>query len=139
MLRIKGKGMKNIRSNSYGDELVHIVIKTPTKLSSKEKELYVDFDDNIVKFNTSNYNNIKLGYVISIHKSQGSEFKNVILCILPEYSRMLYRKLLYTGVTRAKEKVYLLGDKTSINKTILNNNTIERKTNLLNLISEYYN
>ena len=42
-------------------------------------------------------------------------------------------------LTRAKEKVYLLGDKTSINKTILNNNTIERKTNLLNLISEYYN
>lgn len=125
--------------NMPDDNVYNGDIGTIININPKEKELYVDFDDNIVKFNTSNYNNIKLGYVISIHKSQGSEFKNVILCILPEYSRMLYRKLLYTGVTRAKEKVYLLGDKTSINKTILNNNTIERKTNLLNLISEYYN
>ena len=54
------------------------------------KEITIDFGDNLVTFNKSNFQNFTLGYVISIHKSQGSEFDVVIIPILKEYGRMLY-------------------------------------------------
>ena len=53
---------------------------------------------------------LNLAYAISIHKSQGSEYKVVILPIFRSYSIMLKRKLLYTAITRAKEKLILIGD-----------------------------
>lgn len=73
-------------------------------------ELIVDFSENIVKYNTKDLDNLTLAYAISIHKSQGSEFKTVILPLTKSYTIMLKRKLLYTAVTRAKEKLFLIGD-----------------------------
>ena len=101
-------------------------------------EVYIDFDGNIVKFTKSNFTNFRLGYVTSIHKSQGSEFKVVIVIILNEYNRMLYRKLLYTGVTRAKKNLYLLGEEKAIKRAIDNNILNDRKTSLLEMINKMY-
>ena len=78
-----------------------------TEIDKDKNEVTVDYDGNIVKYTKSNYTNFKLGYVISIHKSQGSEFKVVIMVLLNEFNRMLYRKLLYTGITRAKQNLFI--------------------------------
>ncbi len=109
-----------------------------TEINNNDKEIYIDFDGNIVKFNKSNYLNFKLGYVISIHKAQGSEYKVVIIIMLNEYGRMLYRKLLYTAVTRAKSYLYLVGEEMAMEKAIKNNLLNERNTTLLDMINEMY-
>lgn len=108
------------------------------EIDKSKNEVYIDFDGNIVKFTKSTFNNFKLGYVISVHKSQGSEFKVVIVIMLEEYSRMLYRKLLYTGVTRAKKNLYLLGEENAFVKAINNNISDNRKTSLLEMVNEMY-
>ena len=105
----------------------------------KEKgEIYIDFDGNLVKYNKSNFMNFRLGYVTSIHKSQGSEYKVVIIIMLNEYSRMLYRKLLYTGVTRAKKNLYILGEESAIRKAINSNEIHKRCTTLLDMVNKMY-
>ena len=105
----------------------------------KEKgEIYIDFDGNLVKYNKSTFLNFRLGYVTSIHKSQGSEYKVVIIIMLNEYFRMLYRKLLYTGVTRAKKNLYILGEESAIIKAINSNNIHERCTTLLDMVNKMY-
>ena len=103
------------------------------------KEITIDFDSNIVTFNSSNFQNFTLGYVISIHKSQGSEFNTVVIPILNEYGRMLYKKLIYTGITRAKNKLILLGEINALNQSVINEKENNRKTNLVNKIKERYN
>ena len=105
----------------------------------KEKgELLIDYDDNLVKYNKSNYLNFRLGYVTSIHKSQGSEYNVVIIIMLNEYTRMLYRKLLYTGVTRAKKNLFIIGEESAIKKAIDSNDIKPRHTTLLNMVNKMY-
>lgn len=100
------------------------------KSESKKNEIYVDYDGNIVKYLPKDFASIKHGYVISIHKSQGSEFELVILPITSEYYRMLYRKLIYTAITRAKRKLILLGEPSAFVNAVKNDNEYIRKTNL---------
>lgn len=70
----------------------------------------INFDGIIVEFTKKNFEDVKLGYAISIHKSQGSEFDIVIMPMDLSFKRMLYRKLIYTGVTRAKKSLTLVGE-----------------------------
>lgn len=98
--------------------------------SIDNKEITIDFDGNLVRFTPSNFHKFKHGYAISIHKSQGSEFKTVIIPVVKEYSRMLYRKLYYTAVTRSKNKLILLGDILSLKNASLRDNTDIRNTTI---------
>ena len=93
-------------------------------------DIYVNFDDNIVKYPPSKQLNLTLAYSISIHKAQGSEFKRVILPVYKQYNNMLYRKLYYTAVTRSKEKLYIIGDVDALEKASKNINRIKRRTSL---------
>lgn len=107
--------------------------------TSKKTEITINYDGTRVVYTPKDFNNITHGYATSVHKSQGGEFKMVIMPFVPSYKRMLYNKLIYTAVTRAKEKLILLGD---INSFIygINNNYIEnRKTSLKELIINKYN
>ena len=97
---------------------------------SKKKEIYVDYDGYLVKYLPKDFNSFKHGFVITIHKSQGSEFPVVIMPISMSYHRMLYRKLVYTGITRAKKKLILLGEPEAFLKSIENNQEQIRKTTL---------
>ena len=107
-------------------------------IDNENKQVIIDYDGNMVTYNKNNFLNFKLGYVTSIHKSQGSEYKIVIMIILKEYGRMLYRKLLYTGVTRAKKNLFLLGEDIAIKKSIDNNFVNDRKTTLKDMILKMY-
>lgn len=97
---------------------------------SGKNELYIDYDGHIVRFLPSDFNKIKHGYIISIHKSQGSEFDTVVMPICHDYKRMLYKKLIYTGITRAKNKLIMLGEINAFNYSIQNNTEKIRKTSL---------
>lgn len=93
-------------------------------------EIIIDFDSNIVSYSLKDFNTIKHGYAISVHKAQGSEFKLVFMPITMSYKIMLYKKLIYTGVTRAKDSLTLIGDKNAFIYAINNTNAYERRTNL---------
>ena len=94
------------------------------------KEITIDFDGLFVKYTPSNYKKFKHAYAISIHKSQGSEFKTVLLPVTNSYSKMLYRKLYYTAVTRSKNNLIILGDINALKNACRNNISADRKTTL---------
>ena len=106
------------------------IIKNIVKIENKTF-IYIDFDGNLVKYETKDLNKITHGFIISIHKSQGSEFEVVIMPICNSYKRMLYKKLIYTGITRAKKKLILIGEPEAFLYAINNSNEKARKTNLL--------
>ena len=96
----------------------------------KKKEINIDYDNNIVKYTPSNFNNFRLAYSISIHKSQGSEFDIVVLPVVKNYNKMLYQKLIYTGITRAKKKLFIIGDIEALNIAVQNNKEDIRRTTI---------
>lgn len=131
------EGDKILQLENMPDENIYngdIGIIKYIKSSSKKNELYIDFDGNLVKFTPKDFNKIKHGYIISIHKSQGSEFDMVIMTMSFDYKRMLYKKLIYTGVTRAKRKLILIGQPDAFAYSVHNNNEYERKSKLLEKI-----
>ena len=105
------------------------IIKNIVKIENKTF-IYIDFDGNLVKYETKDLNKITHGFVISIHKSQGSEFEVVIMLISNSYKRMLYKKLIYTGITRAKRKLILVGHPDAFLHAVTNNSEKNRIANL---------
>lgn len=99
-------------------------------ITSPKKEVHINFDGNIVKYTPTNFNSFRLAYAISIHKSQGSEFEIVIMPIVKNYGKMLYRKLVYTGVTRSKKKLFLIGDLSALDIAVNNTSTDIRRTTI---------
>ena len=104
--------------------------------NTSKKEIYIDFDGNVVKYSQSNFLNFKKAYATSIHKSQGSEFDIVIIPIVKNFQKMLYRKLIYTAVTRCKKKLYLIGDIGALKIAIANNNNDLRRTTIKKFLIE---
>ena len=104
--------------------------------NGSKKEVYINFDGNRVKYTPANFQKFKHAYAISIHKSQGSEFDVVIIPIVNGYGKMLYRKLIYTAVTRVKKKLYLIGEIDALEKAIKNNDTNIRRTTLKKYLIE---
>lgn len=99
-------------------------------VTSPKKEIHIDFDGNLVKYTPTNFSSFRLAYAISIHKAQGSEFEIVIMPIVKNYGKMLYRKLIYTGITRSKKKLYLIGDLKSLDIAVANTSTDIRRTTI---------
>ncbi len=98
--------------------------------------LVVDFDEYRIFIPKDKFVNIKLAYVISIHKSQGSQAKFVIVFAPNSHIFMLNSNLLYVAVTRAKEKCYLLSDLTTFNRAIKKKENFTRKTWLCDLLKK---
>ena len=96
----------------------------------KHTEILIDFDGNKVVYKTEDLGSIKHAYAITIHKSQGSEFPHVILPITKNYHKMLYNKLIYTGVSRAKKSLVLIGEKEAFLMSVNNAYATNRKTGL---------
>lgn len=102
-----------------------------TIMSPKKKEVFtIDFDGNEVIYSREDLINIKHAYAITIHKSQGSEFAHVIMPISKAYYKMLYNKLIYTGVSRAKKSLIVIGEEESFVMATNNDYSTNRKTNL---------
>ena len=127
-------------SNVYnGDIGIITKISDASETESGKKEIEIDFDGSVVRYNISSLINIKHGFIMSIHKSQGSEFDLVIMTICKSYKRMLYRKLIYTGITRAKRKLILIGNSDAFIYSVENSREHQRKTDLINKLHKNKN
>ncbi len=102
-------------------------------------KIIIDFEGNRVEYEKKNLKQIKHAYAITIHKSQGSEFEHVIMPISNSYYKMLYNKLVYTGVSRAKKTLTIVGDAYAFARAVANNYSSDRKTSLKDKIIEVYN
>ena len=96
----------------------------------EDDEVHINFDGTVVIYKYKDLSSIKHAYAISIHKSQGSEFNLVIMPIISSYRIMLYKKLIYTGITRAKHSLTIVGEANSFKYAVSNNNSYERRTGL---------
>ena len=121
----------NYSFNSYGDNSqTAFVANGETGIIKEIFNTYVivDFNGILVKYYRNDMNMVKLGYCISIHKSQGGGFKTVILCSPQSHIFMLNSNLLYVGLTRMKEKLYHLGSLQSVNQAVKKKANLVRNT-----------
>ena len=123
------------QKNNYEKDVYNGDIGFIKDIDFELQEFKVDFSGKIVTYNFYDTDEINLSYAISIHKSQGSEFKCVIVPILTSHYMLLQRNLLYTAITRAKELVVLIGSKKAIGMAVSKNNVENRFTNLKLLLS----
>ena len=98
----------------------------------------IDFDGNLVEYEKKDLKNIMHAFAMTVHKSQGSEFNHVIMPISKGYYSMLYNKLLYTGVSRAKKSLTLIGDPRYFISGIQNNYSSLRKTSLIMFLDDRF-
>ncbi|MFL2134616.1 ATP-dependent RecD-like DNA helicase [Desemzia sp. FAM 24101] len=106
--------------NVFNGDMGEIVgISYAKETEDKVDELILRFDANEVTYKRNEWNKITLAYCCSIHKSQGSEFKMVILPMVRNYHRMLRRDLLYTAITRASELLILCGEIPAFHESVM--------------------
>lgn len=111
------------------------------EFDKKEKlklSLLIDFDGNTVMYDPQELDEITLAYAVTIHKSQGSEFKAVVIPLHTTYYIMLARNLIYTAVTRGKELVIIVGTKKAMRIAIDNDKEQLRYSSLLTRLNEDY-
>ena len=100
------------------------------------KTMQVRFDDRLAEYLFEMAPELELAYAITVHKSQGSEFDAVVMPITGSKSKMHYRNLLYTAVTRAKERLIILGQPRAIEEMVENDRKTVRYTNLKEMLLE---
>lgn len=114
---------------------IGVIKKIEYKGKSDKPEITIDYYGSLVTYQLKDFSNFKHGFIISIHKSQGSEFELVIMPICNSFRRMLYKKLIYTAITRAKRRLIIIGEAYAFATCIRNNQEYTRKTGLLEKIS----
>lgn len=100
------------------------------KIDTREKQIYVSFDDKTAIYEFSDAEQLESAYAITVHKSQGSEFDIVVLVISDMTPLLQYRNLLYTAVTRAKQLLMIVGNEQVISKMVDNNKRTNRYSGL---------
>jgi exodeoxyribonuclease V alpha subunit len=116
--------------NNYDKEVFNGDIGWVSRIDQEDRELTIDFDGRLIPYDFSDLDEIVLAYAISVHKSQGSEYPVVILPVTTQHYMLLQRNLIYTGITRAKKLVVLIGTKKALAIAIKNNKPQLRFTHL---------
>ena len=116
--------------NDYDKEVFNGDIGIVSRVDMEERELTVNFDGREVVYDISELDELTLAYATTIHKSQGSEYPIVVMPFTMSHFVMLQRNLLYTGVTRAKKILVLIGEKRAVYYAIRNETTASRNTKL---------
>lgn len=124
---------QNTDSAKNGDVgYIKLITRSPSKDDPTQfvNSAFVVFngDDNKVQFSEETVKSLDLAYCTTVHKSQGSEYRNVIMIMSLIHGRMLKRNLFYTGITRAKQNVLLIGDKAAVDTAISNVDESKRYT-----------
>lgn len=131
---------KNQKSFESGSGIFNGEFGTIQKIDEKEKNIQIKFDDDkIAWYAFSELEQIEHAYSITVHKAQGSEFDVVIMVIAPSAPMLLTRNLLYTGMTRAKKLLIMVGNKNVLEFMIQNADNKKRNTGLTYKLVKLYN
>ena len=99
-------------------------------IAADSSGLTIEFSGETIEYTKGELSEVQLAYCISIHKSQGSEYPVVIIPLLKQHFMLLQRNLVYTGITRARQKVYLVGSLDAYSMAVKNNDQQIRRTHL---------
>ena len=116
--------------NNYDKEVFNGDIGVIQSVDLEERELTVIFDDRPVSYDVTELDELMLAYATTIHKSQGSEYPIVVIPVLMNHFVMLQRNLIYTGITRAKKVLVLVGTKKALAYAVRNVTVSKRNTML---------
>lgn len=124
------------RRNNYDLEVFNGDIGRIMAINNEDLTMVVAFfpDGREVAYQKENIVELELAYAITIHKSQGSEFATVIIPVLTQHFKMLYRNLIYTGLTRAKKLAVFVGTRKALAMAIRQQDTSQRQTALEELL-----
>ena len=126
VFRLRDKVMQ-IRNN-YDKDIYNGDIGQIVYINAREKTLSVDFDGVVMPYEFEELDELAPAYAISIHKSQGSEYPAVVIPLMMQHFMLLQRNLIYTGVTRGKRLVILVGERKALAMAIKNNRMGKRHT-----------
>lgn len=106
-----------------------------TMVNPEEKQCLIEFgtENRSVLYKRDQLLELKLAYCITIHKSQGSEFDAIIIPLMNQHFAMLYRNLIYTGLTRAKKLCVFVGQRGAFSRSVNNIRQTKRQTSLIEL------
>lgn len=122
--------------NNYEKDVFNGDIGRICLLNKEDKELVVRYEDKNVLYSFDELDEIYPAYAVSVHKSQGSEYPAVVIPIMMQHYMLLQRNLVYTGVTRGKKLVVLVGSVKALSIAVKNNKTLKRYTWLARRLAE---
>lgn len=108
-------------------------------VDARSGTLTIDFDGRIANYASEMLNKLEHAYAVTIHKSQGSEYRAVVMPLTAVSDNLLYRNLLYTGITRAKENIILVGSREVVARMVANDRKTRRYSCMNRLLSEKTN
>lgn len=117
--------------NDYDKDVFNGDIGTIERIDPVEQEVTVRFDERKVKYDFGELDEVSLAYAVTIHKSQGSEFPAVVIPVATQHYMLLQRNLIYTGITRGKKLVVLVGQKKALVIAVRNDRPQRRYSGLL--------
>ena len=129
LFRVRDKVIQT--ENNYDKDVFNGDIGQIVKIDPVEREVTVRFDQREVVYDFGELDEVALAYAITIHKSQGSEFPAVVIPVAMQQYMLLQRNLVYTGITRGKKLVVLIGQKRALGMVVKNNKTENRFSGLL--------
>ena len=116
--------------NNYDKEVFNGDIGTIEKIDPEDRTLTVRFDDRGIEYDATELDEMVLAYATTVHKAQGAEYPIVVMPVMMSHFMMLQRNLLYTGVTRAKKTLVLVGQKKAVGYCV-RNVTVDKRNTLL--------
>ena len=124
------------RKNNYDLGVFNGDIGVIADINNMELTCSVQFlpDNRVVQYKQTDIMELDLAYAITIHKSQGSEFEVTILPVLTQHFKMLFRNLVYTGLTRAKKMAVFVGTRRALGMAVQNQDISQRQTALQELL-----
>ena len=130
-----GDKVMQIRNN-YEKEIFNGDIGTVESVDLQERMLKVNFDQHIIEYEASELDELVHAYATTIHKAQGSEYPIVVMPVLMNHYVMLQRNLIYTGITRAKKVLVIVGTRKALSYAVRNVTVTKRNTFLKERLCE---
>jgi exodeoxyribonuclease V alpha subunit len=122
--------------NDYGKDVFNGDVGIVEQVDPVEQQVAVRFDERLVKYDFGELDEVALAYAVTIHKSQGTEFPAVVIPLATQHYMLLQRNLIYTGITRGKKLVVLVGQKKALGIAVRNNRPQRRYSGLLASLRE---
>ncbi|HZY40694.1 MAG TPA: ATP-dependent RecD-like DNA helicase, partial [Anaerolineae bacterium] len=116
--------------NNYDKDVYNGDLGYVTGIDLENQTLTVSIDDRPIEYEWSEADELTLAYAVSVHKAQGSEYPAIVMPLLTQHYMMLQRNLLYTGITRAKQLVVLVGSRRALAMAVKNNQPSQRYSGL---------